>query len=295
MDKLKTGDKGGFPLVLDDIRWMTGQLDAPSFGIIPAINSVLAGHGSDFIVTGCVVTGSNPTKSMTAGWVMLGGELLYVDAIVSTLDTDTFDSFVKSSSFDTRGDKDFQSTVSVQTYETNRATITALAGTLTVTGDTLWRWREKVIDNTDIKGQNGETIENSTSVPDTSKMIRYQVTGKICHLNFNFQALHSFTASLPGVYIKLPTGIICANELESGTGNYRNSDKLSPNPIPAFDQTVIIHGMTLITTHTNSVFSVSGDAILVRPHSYGLSNFDGAGIGSDNVVNMTGHITFEIV
>lgn len=123
MNNLKTTDTGGFPFQLDDIRWIFGQ-GTYTGGVYQALNSMLRTLGDDFIVYG--VTG---TTSITAGLIMLGGELIIVDA-----HTKTDDNFAKVTTYDSDGDKTFQDASSVSTYEKVRATISAATGGVAYTG-----------------------------------------------------------------------------------------------------------------------------------------------------------------
>jgi len=81
-----------------------------------------------------VVSGSNPTKSLTEGWIYLGGELLKVDAISATLDTATNDFYEKVPTFDVTGDKTAQNGTAIQAYQKNRGTITTNSGNLASEG-----------------------------------------------------------------------------------------------------------------------------------------------------------------
>ena len=133
MDKLKTIGPGGFPFTLDDFRWFFGRLDAPNEGIYQAFNNLLRGFGEDFIVQGVVATGTSPNIAITEGWVLLAGELLKVDAQTGISTNKTF---VKVTTFDSRGNKTFQNGNVEDTYEKNRAVATGTGGNLAFNGNT---------------------------------------------------------------------------------------------------------------------------------------------------------------
>ena len=136
MDKLKTTDLGGFPFVLDDIRQFLGRLTSPAnHGIYQAFNNILGGFGTDFIVQGCVVSGSTGAFSITEGWILLSGELIKVDA-QGPFDEVVNGTFTKVTTFDSRGNKDFLNGSTADTYEQNRGVISGLAGTLDFDGNT---------------------------------------------------------------------------------------------------------------------------------------------------------------
>lgn len=135
MDKLKTTGLGGFPFVLDDIRQFLGRLTSPAnHGIYQAFNNILGGFGTDFIVQGCVVSGSTGAFSITEGWILLSGELIKVDA-QGPFNEASDSTFTKVTTFDSRGNKDFLNGSTDDTYEKNRGVISGLAGTLEFNGN----------------------------------------------------------------------------------------------------------------------------------------------------------------
>lgn len=130
MDKLKTTDLGGFPFVLNDIRQFLGRLTSPAnHGIYQAFNNILRGFGDNFIVQGVVASGTSPNVAITEGWVLLDGELIKVDA-QSSINTTTNNKFVKSTTFDPRGNKSFLNGSIADTYEKNRAVVQGTTGNL---------------------------------------------------------------------------------------------------------------------------------------------------------------------
>lgn len=134
MDKFKTTGLGGLPLLLDDIRQFLGRLTSPAnHGIYQAFNNMLGGFGTDFIVQGCVVSGSTGAFSITEGWILLSGELMKVDA-QGPFDEASDLTFTKVTTFDPRGNKDFLNGSTADTYEQNRGVISGLAGTLDFNG-----------------------------------------------------------------------------------------------------------------------------------------------------------------
>ncbi|MCH7928752.1 MAG: hypothetical protein IID03_12365 [Candidatus Dadabacteria bacterium] len=134
MDKFKTIGLGGLPLVLDDLRWFFGRLGSPNEGMYQAFNNLLRGFGEDFIIQGVVATGTSPNIAITEGWVLLAGELLKVDAQTGISTNKTF---VKVTTFDSRGNKTFQNASVEDTYEKNRAVATGTGGNLAFNGVTL--------------------------------------------------------------------------------------------------------------------------------------------------------------
>jgi len=123
MNNLKTIENGGFPINLNDIRWIFGQ-DTYTGGIYQVLNNMLRQLGDNFIVYGCADLGAN----IGAGLIMLDGELIYVDQHAWT---DSY--FVKVITYDSDGLKVFQDATPPSghdTYEKVRATVTAGSGSL---------------------------------------------------------------------------------------------------------------------------------------------------------------------
>lgn len=89
-----------------------------------ALIDIFRAFGDNYIIQG--VTG---TTSITAGYVMLDGEILKVDA-----HTQTNTHFVKVTTYEAGGDKTFNDSVARQTWQKNRATISAGSGSLAYAG-----------------------------------------------------------------------------------------------------------------------------------------------------------------
>ncbi len=137
MDKFKTIAVGGLPHTLNDFRQFLGRLDVPSEGIYQAFNNILGGFGTDFIVQGCVLSGSAGAFSITEGWILLSGELIKVVA-QGPFNEAVNGTFTKVTTFDSRGTKTFLNGSINETYEKNRGVISGLAGTLAFNGKTFF-------------------------------------------------------------------------------------------------------------------------------------------------------------
>lgn len=136
MDKFLSNFQGGLPLNLDDFRWFLSQ--SSNKGIYAYFDELQRDFGNDLILQGCVVTGSNPNKSLTEGWILLGGEVLKVDAIAGTLDTSTDSHYIKFTTFDASGQKTLRNSQVVQTYEKARGKLDGTSGDLKFDGLTLF-------------------------------------------------------------------------------------------------------------------------------------------------------------
>lgn len=207
MNKLLTNDTkvGGFPLVLDDIRWFTGQLKAPNQqGVYQAFNNLLRGFGDNFIVQGCVEGGSPGAVTLTEGWILLAGELLKVDA-QAAFNEAADNTFVKVTTFDSRGNKTFQNGAIEDVYEINRGNISGSGGTLAYNADTLailtgqTAWIEAELVAGDFTSQAGTwTIVSET--------IHSRIVGKTMTVNINISASTIGAATTDWVKITVPEG-----------------------------------------------------------------------------------------
>ena len=132
MDKLITTSSGGIPIILDDLRWLTGQ--ESNQAIIQAVEDLLRGEvlSDDFIVSGLVLSGSNPIKSLTAGWVMLGGDLLQVAARTADIDDSTDNRIILSTTNNSAGLKTLLNGSTADTYQQNRGIVSGTSGNLDI-------------------------------------------------------------------------------------------------------------------------------------------------------------------
>lgn len=115
----------GIRLYWDDINYLLG-FGSYNSGVYNAFVGILKAWGDNYIVQGCTDLGSNV---VSAGWIMLDGELLKVDQHTST---DSY--FEKITETNTTGDRDDSLGNSVNVYQQLRATATAATGNLTKTG-----------------------------------------------------------------------------------------------------------------------------------------------------------------
>jgi len=295
MDRLKTTDTGGFPLRLDDIRWMLGQGNE---GIYEALNHLLRGLGDNFIVQGVVASGTTPNVAITEGWVMLDGELLKVDA-QSSIDTSTDNTFLKQTTFDASGSKTFQDLSVNDTYQKDRAVVSGLAGNLDHNGDDiqdlfgLSEWTQVSIANIDMKTIASAVWDDGGGTTYAS----YKVIGKTMHLHFEFSSSSTATSSTSGFVFKIPNGFRAkqaSGQKHYGAGQFRNignenngRDQITTSPYGAVAD--LGHGSTLVSTNEPSFFTVVGDSIQISNSVFFQNFYTG---GSD--LRILGSITFEI-
>ena len=286
MDKLKTISVGGFPLVLDDLRWFFGRLGSPNEGIYQAFNNILRGFGDNQILQGVVVSGVTPNVAITEGWVILDGELLKVDAD-SGINTTTDNTFIKdpTSPFDSRGNKEFLNGSTAGTYEKNRAVVQGTVGNLALTKNrTFNTWSDFILTNSDIKAEDGSGMTLDPGAGDDNKRIRFLVTGNMVQCSIRIIGANASNTPLQGFIIKLPPGII-ASKIFEGSGNYQNT-LLGSEPANETKNTGI-----RILTKFSVFFTTLGDSLLIRPQRDGFDKFNTNGA---NNLEITGEIFFEI-
>lgn len=121
MNKLIATETGGIPDVWDDLEFFLGQNAFADAGIYQAMQAYLSKFGTDFIISGCEVSGS----SIAEGWIFLAGEILKVDA-----HTKTNDYYQKVTTYHPLGDVQTQTGNPVQKYQMNRGVCSASSGLL---------------------------------------------------------------------------------------------------------------------------------------------------------------------
>ena len=118
MNKLKTSDNGGQPIVLDDLRFEQNA-------VRDAFKGLLSGFQISNCNLSCVITRFDWYFSVTAGYVCIDKEIYYVPAhSLSILDTQTAIWQVVST-WDSEGLKSYYNGVNHDTYEIRRAMLVA--------------------------------------------------------------------------------------------------------------------------------------------------------------------------
>lgn len=118
MNQLKTTINGGFPIVLDDLRWMDAAYRS-------AITGILSPLGSDafnvIIISGCARSGVSSTVTIAAGYVLMNGEIFKVSAHSFTLAA--YEYWNIEETYDAAGTKVFADAVSNDTYLIRQAKV----------------------------------------------------------------------------------------------------------------------------------------------------------------------------
>jgi len=119
MNKLKTTDNGGFPFVLDDIRWIDNSVRDAFKGLVSGLGITAS---TSFKISGCVVSKVGSVYSWTEGYICLMGEILKVEAGSVTTPMQPWQQnyglyWQLDVSYDISGNKIFESGISYDTYE----------------------------------------------------------------------------------------------------------------------------------------------------------------------------------
>jgi len=122
MNTLKTTDNGGFPLTLNDFRWIDN-------GIREAFKGLMSGYGvtdsEAVIISGCERTVTSGTVSIAAGFISISGEICIVPAhTYPEPSVGQFEYWDLYTYFDSEGYKVFQSTLDFNTYQGRAAKVT---------------------------------------------------------------------------------------------------------------------------------------------------------------------------
>jgi len=123
MNNLKTTDNGGFPFVLDDLRWEADAVREAFFGLVTAWGVTAS---DSYILSGCdnVINGLN--YDVGAGYIVLEGEVFKVDAhsVVITAPIGETHTWEIVETNDPAGTKTFDAGGTFETYKIRRAQIT---------------------------------------------------------------------------------------------------------------------------------------------------------------------------
>lgn len=122
MNFLKTDINGGFPFVLDDLRFADASIRKALTDLVIGLN----GGGLDCIVLGVEVTGPGALQDVSAGLLLVDGELIQVDAhTVGTIDIADYQKITIVETADAAGNKTFEDTNVHDTYIKRRVVLEA--------------------------------------------------------------------------------------------------------------------------------------------------------------------------
>jgi len=157
MNKLVSFTGGKPDFNIDDLLWN----DESQY---LSIQGLCKSHfGDNAVVYGCGISGGN----VSAGYIMLDGELLRVDSHALT---DTY--FDKVITYDAGGDVTFNDGVARQTWQQNRATLTASSGNLEHTGVIDYAVLTKILETGDWNMDATIGINIAHGISDWTKIMR---------------------------------------------------------------------------------------------------------------------------
>lgn len=133
MNKVLTTNNGGFPVVLNDLRFEQAATRDAFYGLLSAFGVSVA---DSFIISGCTIASYLAGGAYAAGYISLEGEVYKVDAgVLPVLGVGETWYWAVDVSYDSAGLKVFENAASVDTYQVRKAKIisstTGLAATLT--------------------------------------------------------------------------------------------------------------------------------------------------------------------
>lgn len=116
MNNLKTNINGGFPFVLDDLRFLHDSYKE-------AIRGFINGYGNQAVImSGCVRSVNSGTVNITEGYVIMSGEMFHFPAqSYPTPQPGEVEYFVVDVTYDPSGNKVFEDGQSHDTYEIRKA------------------------------------------------------------------------------------------------------------------------------------------------------------------------------
>lgn len=133
MNKVISTNNGGFPVVLNDLRFEQAATRDAFYGLLSAFGVSVA---DSFIISGCTIASYIAGGSYAAGYISLEGEVYKVDAgVLPVLGGGEAWYWAVDVSYDGTGLKVFENAASVDTYQVRKAkiinTTSGLAATLT--------------------------------------------------------------------------------------------------------------------------------------------------------------------
>ena len=213
MNKLKTTDSGGMPLVLDDIRWHEAAVRDALYGIISAIG---ISAGDSFKLSGCQVTVVGNIYTTTAGYICLNGEVLKVEAHSVTKTGGVFNTIIwqLNVAYDASGLKIFKNGNSFDTYEIRTAVLVEApiaAGIMSYNAKSLWDKLDDVLNAAHNSGWSSNSIiagdytanSGSWSIDTAQTTLRYKIIGKT--MTVDIELYNSSTSSADEeLYVEIP-------------------------------------------------------------------------------------------
>lgn len=120
MNKLITTNTGGFPYVLDDIRW---EQDAYRTALLDFSKTVA--NSADAVLWGCIVTDNTTTYDVSEGAAIINGEIYHVAATagVTKVALKRLALRAITGGYDSAGLKTFQDAGTHDTYEIRKANV----------------------------------------------------------------------------------------------------------------------------------------------------------------------------
>lgn len=230
MDKLITSVNGGFPWTLDDFRFQTDESRAALSAILGGLIQNETGNARLF---GVEITGSGSTLDVSAGWLLVAGELVRVDAHTVAnveLGGDFYDVTI-TDTFDPAHQKALEDGGVADVRRQRRASLVVGFGSPGATAFTSSNFPQITDRINDLETNFGNWVQiNVTTLtpsPGTvtvnSGAIRYKKTGRVMNFAFKFEVEYSspnglLTFNLPAALDPVFDCTLCIGSLVDGDG-----------------------------------------------------------------------------
>lgn len=120
MNRLKTSDQGGFPLRLDDLRWMDNAYKEAFKGIMSSFGVI---DQKVILLSGCERTVNNNMITISSGFISIAGEIYAVSEQTYNNPISSLEYWEVNVQYDAAGLKQFLDNTTHETYEIRTARI----------------------------------------------------------------------------------------------------------------------------------------------------------------------------
>lgn len=212
MNKFKTTDVGGLPIVLDDFRFIDDSVRNAFFGTTGAFGNTTQ---DGYRLQGASVVFNSPNYDVEAGYIVFGGEVFEV--LAATVAPPLVGQrliWAIDSTFDPAGNKTFDSGGTFDTYELRRAHVISSVVTPTslevlatptihekiaeLSAPTLGAWVNIDLDSSAdvVQIDAGSTEVAPVQAPQAGSFLKYNIVGKRVHVVFCVKNLITTTFTI---------------------------------------------------------------------------------------------------
>lgn len=201
MNKLISDINGGFPFVLDDLRWEQKAVREAFKGLLSIF--------PDCKLSGCIAADNGSTYSCTEGYISLGGEVIYVPAQTVSAGADIEEyGWQISQTYDPSGLKVFEDAAAHDTYAIRQGEFAFVdGGSLPDTLASDSKSFKELLKEFILADQASAWISSTPSYSGFSTVgnnkLKYKIIGSVLHISF----VANGTPSANGFTLNLPAGL----------------------------------------------------------------------------------------